>query len=179
MYSIEDHKHRLAAWDAATSARASPLCRFKVELGMRILEAAGFGPDFSCVEQLPQLTKTDAAHEEWRINVIKKAKVHGLEFTHGVAAKLINCYLKARFVCGGHHGDPRVAGLHPPIDAVLLDALAKQNVGGQGRVWKGFHKACWSKFDSDTYQAVIECIRDSLDEGEPLWMIEQYWKGHQ
>jgi hypothetical protein len=46
-----------------------------------------------------------------------------LRFTHGIAAKLVNVYLKSVFVCGGRHDHPRVRALHPPIDSLLLDAL--------------------------------------------------------
>ena len=59
-------------------------------------------------EQLPDPLKIDDTHREWRKAVIGTAKIQGLDFTHGVAAKLINIYLKAGFVCGGHDTDPRV-----------------------------------------------------------------------
>lgn len=100
-------------------------------------------------------------------------------FTHGVAAKLINCYLKVRFVCGGHHADERVQMLHPPIDEVLLKELAAMNFGGNAASWRKFRQARWSKFDSETYESVVELIRSSLPPNEPLWKIEEYWRGHQ
>ena len=103
----------------------------------------------------------------------------GLPFTHGIAAKLINGYLKDRFVCGGYHEHERVKCLHPPIDALLLGALAEENVGGHAQQWREFRDQRWSKFDSAMYQAVINLIRESLPAGEPLWKIEQYWRGHQ
>jgi hypothetical protein len=96
-----------------------------------------------------------------------------------VAAKLINCYFKVRFVCAGQHEHERVKCLHPPIDEVLLKKLAAQNIGGLGEQWRQFSKQRWSKFDSVTYQRVIDCIRGSLAPGEPLWKIEEYWPGHQ
>lgn len=176
-YSIEQHKHISAAWDAATSARASPLCRFTVSDGREILEHAGFTAAFR-VADLPTPDRLDGQHAKWRRTVIAEANKLELTFTHGVAAKLINCYLKDRFVCGGDHKDERVKCLHPPIDAVLLDSLAKANFGGVAKQWRWFHDARWSKFDSDTYQDVIDLIRKSL-QGKPLWMIEKHWQGNQ
>lgn len=177
-YTIEEHKHRLAGWDAATSASASPLCRFKVRVGMEILEACRFNSKF-VVSRLPAESRLDAKHRQWRIAMISEAQGKGLDgFTHGVAAKLINCYLKARFVCGGYHEHERVKCLHPPIDAVLLKALARQNVGGEKREWNKFEQQRWSKYDSKTYQSVIDLIRVVL-KNEPLWKIEAYWEGHQ
>ncbi|HEV3247016.1 MAG TPA: hypothetical protein VG124_07415, partial [Beijerinckiaceae bacterium] len=44
----------------------------------------------------PDQDQVDDAHRAWRNAVIEAASAHGLAFTHGVAAKLINVYLKAR-----------------------------------------------------------------------------------
>lgn len=177
-YSINDHKHRVAAWGAATAARASKLCRFSVMDGRQILEAAGFTALFT-VANLPVPNQLDKRHTAWRHTVITEAAKMNLTFTHGVAAKLINSYLKNRFVCGGHHTDKRVKALHPPIDAVLLHALAEANFRDRAQEWRKFHDLRWSKFDSDTYQAVIDLIRGSLSASEPLWKIEQHWRGYQ
>lgn len=120
----------------------------------------------------------DNTHREWRINVINEAKNIGLSFTHGVAAKLINIYLKAGFVCGGHELHANVQALHPPIDSVLLEELSRQNVGGLRRNWNEAKKIRWSKLDSQQYEAVIASVRASLP-NTPLWEIEQYWRGYQ
>ncbi|MDB4506766.1 hypothetical protein N9055_00960 [Akkermansiaceae bacterium] len=178
-YSIEHHKHRLAAWAASRAASTSPLCRFKVEKGIWILESSGFDGKFSSLSSLPHPEDLNECHRNWRNQIIKSAQNHEYHFTHGVAAKLINCYLKVRFVCGGHHDDFRVKALHPPIDAVLLKALASENFGDHATEWRKFKKARWSKFDSNTYEAVISLIQDSLPKGQPLWQIEEHWKGHQ
>lgn len=177
-YTIEDHKHRLAAWDAASSASASPVCRFKVQHGVQILEACGFDVSFASPDQLPPPPALDKTHNEWRKAIIAAAKRENLAFSHGIAAKLINCYLKTRFVCGGHHDHNRVKCLHPPIDEVLLKELARRDVGGFRKDWQDFRQRRWSKYDSKTYQTVIGRIRQSLAPEAPLWMIEEYWQGH-
>jgi len=178
IYSIEEHQHRHVAWSSATSARASKLCRFSVEVGVAILESSGFVPAFSTPEQLPLPEELDAKHADWRHVVIQAAETHGLVFSHGIAAKLINCYLKGRFVNAGHHEHPQVAVLHPPIDRLLLKALADENVGGCRRAWRRLEKRGWSKFTSEDYQEVIDLIRQVMP-GQPLWKIEQYWRGFQ
>jgi hypothetical protein len=177
-YTIEHHKHIEAAWGAATGARASILCRFPVSVGRQILEESGFTARFK-VSDLPLPAELDQRHAQWRYVVIKNATKRKLKYTHGIAAKLINGYLKIRFVCGGDHEHERVRFLHPPIDAVLLAALADADYGGQAKAWRKFHDMRWSKFDSATYQTVIELMRRSLPAGAPLWHIEAYWKGHQ
>jgi hypothetical protein len=177
-YTIENHKHILAAWGAATGARASKLCRFPVSAGRQILEAAGFTDRFT-ISDLPLPSKLDEQHARWRCSVIKNAEKLNLKFSHGIAAKLINSYLKNRFVCGGDHADERVSCLHPPIDALLLSTLGEINFGNQAPAWREFRDRRWSKFDSTTYQAVIDLIRASLPPGEAMWKIEEYWEGHQ
>jgi hypothetical protein len=51
-------------------------------------------------------------------------------------------------------------------------------VGGQVKRWREARRWRWSKFTSDQYEQVIALIRQSLN-GQPLWMIEEHWKGNQ
>lgn len=176
-YGIEQHCHRFAAW-AASRAASVKGCRFTVADGRTILEACGFGADFSQPEQLPAATATDKTHRQWRGKAIKAAKRLGLEVTHGVAAKLINCYLKCRFVCGGCHAHDRVANLHPPVDDILLKSLAACDFGGCANDWRTIRRTRWSKLDSEGYERMIAAIRKCLN-GKPLWAIEEHWKGNQ
>ena len=116
----------------------------------------------------------------WRNDVIAAAKSQKLTFKHGVAAKLINIYLNAGFVCGGHDTDPRVQALHPPIDGLLLDKLYRLDVGGLRCEWRKARAIRWSKFTSDQYEKVIRSIRKwALCQNVPLWEVEQYWPGFQ
>ncbi|MGE3077253.1 MAG: hypothetical protein AB7J35_21230 [Dehalococcoidia bacterium] len=176
-YEIELHKHRFAAWAASRAASVSP-SRFKVEAGRAILEHCGFTANLARPGQLPEPSAVDEEHRRWRSEVVDCAKSRGLTFTHGVAAKLINIYLKSRFVCGGFHADERVRNLHPPIDRVLLDTLAKQDIAGERAEWRKAASAGWSKFGSGEYENVIRLIRISMA-GEALWMVEEHWRGNQ
>lgn len=166
-YSIELHQHRFAAW-AACRAASVVNCRFGVEQGRAILETCGFTASLCRPEQLPDPQVYDDAHRQWRVEIIRAAKSHGLPFTHGVAAKLVNIYLKSRFVCGGHHGHFRVQNLHPPIDSVLLRKLAEADCGGYTREWKRAAKTRWSKFGSNDYEQVIAVIRLALKGSPPV-----------
>jgi hypothetical protein len=177
-YSIEQHHHQFAAWAASRAASTSRNCRFEVAKGQAILINAGFDREFATPANLPDAAQMDARHRQWRNKVIAAAAEQGLTFTHGVAAKLINVYLKSKFVLGGHHGDPRVQNLHPPLDRVLLTALAAQNFGGHGQQWHAFAAAGWSNFSSADYEGAIALVRGSLN-GAPLWRIEEHWQGHQ
>jgi hypothetical protein len=177
LYGIEKHKHLFAAWAAGRAASVKG-CRFSVEQGREVLEACGFTYEFATLEQLPTAESMDDQHRRWRNAAIGAAESRGLMSTHGVAAKLINIYLKSRFVCGGHHSHERVRALHPPIDDVLLRILAGSDFGGFGRDWRSARSTRWSRLDSDQYENVIKLIRVGLKDA-PLWMIEQFWRGNQ
>ena len=170
-YSISEHSHRFAAWAAATGASASPRCRFTVEAGKAILERAGFDAGLRHPKQLPSHARMDGIHLAWRKAVIREARKDVLEFTHGIAAKLINLYLKARFTCGGYADHPQVAALHPPIDSLLLKAFNRTK---QPTDRLPVH---WSTFDSQTYQQAIQALREAC-KGLPLWTSESLWQGH-
>jgi hypothetical protein len=176
-YTIEDHKHRFAAWAAGTAASIKG-CRFSVEQGKAILETAKLNQLLAGPNNLPLPEETDIKHREWRRSVIGAAKEHELLFTHGVAAKLINIYLKASFVCGGYHDHARVRALHPPIDGLLLNELSAQNVGGFRDVWNEARKIRWSKLNSEQYENVISKIRQAMP-NNALWEVEKYWRGYQ
>ena len=171
LYDIHEHTHRFAAWAAATGASASPKCRFRVEDGKAILEAAGFDARLCRPSQLPKPSQIDQVHAQWCRRVIAEVRKRKLKFTHGIAAKLINLYLKARFTCGGYADHPNVAALHPPIDSLLLKAL-NRTLPPAKRL-----PTNWSTFDAKAYQRVIATLRLSTKQ-LPLWTAESLWQGH-
>ncbi|MEE4246199.1 MAG: hypothetical protein V2I33_12360 [Kangiellaceae bacterium] len=177
-YSIEEHKHRFAAWAAGRAANVNG-CRFTVEQAKKVLEDAGLNIVAHSVMNLPDPKDFDCTHEEWRERVIEASKSIGLNFTHGVAAKLINIYLKSIFVCSNEHNSAKVKAIHPPIDSVLLDALYKQDISGKRKDWQAARKARWSKLSSKQYQAVINAIKEALPSKSGLWEIEEFWQGYQ
>lgn len=175
-YTIEEHKHRFSAWAAGRAASANG-CHFPVQDAKEIIEKAKLHKYLADPNSLPLPQDTDTQHRDWRENVIKEAENHGLTFTHGVAAKLINIYLKAGFVCGGYHDHANVKALHPPIDRVLLATLIAKDFGGKKQVWQEARAIGWTRFNSKEYEKVIINIRNSMP-NHALWEVEQYWPGY-
>jgi hypothetical protein len=126
-YGIEHHSHRFAAL-AAGRASSIKGCRFTVETGRAILEDIGLDASFTDPEELPAAKRFDTPHRIWRTRAKKAVRSRGIAMTDGVAAKLINVYLKCRFICGGHHDHSHARDLHPPIDELWLKALALNNI---------------------------------------------------
>ena len=94
-------------------------------------------------------------------------------FTYGVAAKILNCYLKAIYI----NELDRYFFLHPPVDRLLLTQLSEVGKSDFFRRYKHFAAKGWSKFDKDDYQSVIEMIKAQLFPDNNLWKIEKHWKG--
>ena len=177
-YDIDEHKHRFAAW-AASRAASTKTCRFNVLQGKNIIEATGLKALLPSPDLLPIPAAIDAKHREWRVAAIASAAGKDLTgFSHGTAAKLINVYLKAAFVCAGFEDHPNVAALHPPIDSLLLDELYEGKVEGLTDKWAAARTARWSKFNSEQYEEVIAAIRAAA-RGSALWKIEAWWRGYQ
>jgi hypothetical protein len=176
-YTINEHRHRFAAWAACSAASVSG-CRFSVQQGKAVLELAGMPALIESPNALPPAEEIDRAHRQRRDRIIEAAKAQGLDFTHGVAAKLLNVYFKSAFVCGGYHDHPSVKALHPPIDSVLLTSLCAQNIGGLRAEWSKAKRSRWSKLTSLEYEEVIDAMR-RCSQGSPLWAIEEHWRGYQ
>ena len=171
MYILFEHKHRFSAW-AASRAASTIKCRFKVEQGQKILEIVKN-------KSLPKSQKAfDSFHKNMRIQIITEAKKIKLNFTHGIAAKLLNCYLKSMYVNDESIDIKNRNIIHPPIDSLLLESLYKNNVGGAKKQWKKAKDIRWSNFSSEDYQEVIdEIVKIYSKEG--LWKVEEYWSGYQ
>lgn len=176
-YLIAEHRHRFAAW-AASRAASVKGCRFKVEIGRSLLETTNLFSIAETPDHLPD--NIDHAHRNWRQTIITNGKnKYKKDLTHGVAAKLLNVYLKSLFVCGGYHHHEKVKSLHPPIDSLILDELTERNIGGLEKVWKRYANIGWSKFSNDDYEDLIKNIKQVIQPDSGLWSIEEYWKGYQ
>ena len=180
-YTIEEHRHRFAAWAAGIAVSRGT--GVSVELSQRLLKDCVFNhahtdfPSRATLKILPDPGDFDSTHREWRNQIISNSRI---QITHGIAAKMINVYLKALFVCGGHHDDPRVKAIHPPIDRLLLTELSKIEFFREDEEWNELRTKSWTKFDSEAYEKVIELIKRYIKyPQEPLWKIEEHWQGHQ
>ena len=173
-YSIHEHEHRFSVWAAGRAASTSRKCRFKVEKAFVLLKY--FEPlELEC---LPESVDFDSFHDKICKSTMDKAKDLEIEgFSYGVAAKLVNVYLKARFVNASTVEQSKVKAIHPPIDSLLLKGLRRLKLLST-KDKEAFGKP-WSKFTEEEYKAVIQGVRNILGDGVGMWEIEKYWKGYQ
>jgi len=188
-YDIVEHVHRFAAWTASSAAmrganhngtgRGNGL---NTARGLAIITTANLRGVLSDPKRWLD-GDIDAQHRVWRGAVKSAAKTLCplANFSDGVAAKLINVYLKAGLVTIKAADDASIGGLHPPIDSELLHELAEVERAthpGRSAFWAQMAEHGWSKFNSDEYEAVILNVRGMLGAERRLWKVEKYWRGY-
>jgi len=187
-YNLQMHQHRFASWCAATASRTSPNCRFSVETGVKIIEQSRLNKIFIDYESLPSSqSEFDNLHKSVCNCILQtaenfKTELKGKtgEFTYGISAKLLNCYLKSIYLSSFQMSknqkdfDKRLNYIHSPIDRILL----KNCKNKLPYVFKNIKNISWSTFEEIDYQNVIEIIKSFMG-NEPLWKIEYYWDGYQ
>ncbi len=180
-YTIHEHRHRSAAWIAGRSASVRGGKAFSVERAKEWIEATPLREYLEKPQKLPDAARFDDEHCEWRKQIIAAANRDAKPqvISHGTAAKLINVYLKASLICGGHH--EKAKHIHPPIDRLLLNALAEGSAAKEDKkFWREYAQKAWSKFETDDYQAVIDKLKTLPElKTKGLWAAEYYWQGYQ
>lgn len=180
------HRYKFAAWAAARAASSSKSARLKVKFASQLLRSVpGLYHLALGTEWLPPRSAFDEEHHRWCCAIIDAAasdEARPMFISYGVAAKLVNCYLKALFlsqfgVPSEDDFDGKIDAIHPPIDRLLLKDLTAKNVGGHKGEWLALYTKGWSNFDHADYVAAIKLIRDATD--GRLWAIEAYWTGYQ
>ena len=144
-YNLDLHKHTLSKWAASRAASQSKGFKFSVKLGSKLLlfgtsERQASDQDF--IDYLKQIETFNSQddYDFWHHQTIENMtsdndelkkllnshnKSHN-NYTYGIAAKLLNCYLKVFFL--ESFGKQNFADfIHPPVDAILLKALRKDD----------------------------------------------------
>jgi hypothetical protein len=165
-YTLAEHRHRFAAWAAA---RARQRGFTSTAVLVAALETSGLREFIAARDRWPT---TREAFDKWHIGMCRRLlKKLPETATYGRAAKLLAVYIKAQVVCGGHHDTALARHAHPPIDRILLNALAtkrRKELGDLGR-------KAWTTFDEETYRLVLERVRSAAPEGAEAWRVEFYW----
>lgn len=107
-------------------------------------------------------------------------------YTYGIAAKILNCYLKVFFL-ESFRNQKFADFIHPPVDAILLKALRKEDeklFNFKNSVFTniGVQKIpSWTRINENEYKMIIKLMKEfvSSKNQNGLWKIESFWIGHQ
>lgn len=182
-YNIQIHIHRFSVW-AASRAVMSGIRKkgmhFNLQTGKMLIEISEIAEFVLSKKSLPDPNQFDEEHRKWRNIIISASNIEN--FGDGLAAKLINCYLKSALINPYTIDDPKIKALHPPIDRILLENLiVDPSLEFRKKCGIGNQIPAWSKLDSYKYENIIESIKQvvgyNIDKpSRGLWEIEKWWK---
>ncbi len=177
-YTLMEHRHRFACWAAGRAASrklAGGSNRvLRIALESSTLPALLAGPR----HQWPKsATEYDQAHRRWCEDIVGSLHRQGVDSaTYGRAAKLVAIYIKSMIVCGGE-SDARLADIaHPPIDRLLLQALAKEP-GFPVSLRALWRSTSWTALCAEDYYVLIGTLRRSGVAQGGFWRAERWWSG--
>jgi len=190
-----EYHHRFAAWCASTAIRSAYIGQ---PVGLEGTECFQLIEDSQLKDELGAGWRAlHSSHDEfdgWHRG--KRKRICDLSaqpnrntptFTHGVAAKLINVYMKALFLgsvqdCMSAENRKKQKLIHPPVDGLLQQGLSQglQNgtifAGGQN-VECLINYIPWTQLNSEQYEEIIRAFRH-ITRYHGLWTIEEYWPGY-
>jgi hypothetical protein len=172
-YSHFTHRHRFATWAAA---RASQRGWAKTPAIITAIEASGLSKLVAGRRAWPNTVPAfDRAHRDICRRIAKHVqRKANKKSTFGRAAKVVAVYLKSMVVLGPEHDSAFARLAHPPIDSILLKAIA-----GDVRLDMRLRRMCrdcnWTELDEDRYYELIAELRKSGLDKPSFWMLERYW----
>jgi hypothetical protein len=173
-YSLDEHHHRFATWAAARAAQRG-LGGGTLALLQQAIEVCGVVDAVETDSSDWTAASYDEAHAEWCRAVVDELERAGVErATFGRAAKLIAIYVKSRVILAGGHESALGCVAHPPIDEIVLKALAADPRfdAEHRRLWRAIR---WTQLDEGGYRTIIESFRAERLHEPAFWMVERYW----
>jgi hypothetical protein len=86
----------------------------------------------------------------------------------GIAAKLVNVFIKGRWLLDAAHTGPMRSFGHPAIDSILLRLIDKSHGTDYARSLR------WQHMTRQDYEGVIAALRQRHPH-EAIWTIEEGW----
>jgi hypothetical protein len=157
---FNEHRHRYAIWTVARAQRA-------FAKNKEITDAIEYTDLRKWVERNEIISQDDfdVKHTDWCNALTMHFSPKPCEY--GRAAKMIAIYLKTAVVLPAN-GESQLCGLiHPPIDRVLLQRLAKKTT------LRHFKTINWTTTNHETYWTIVRDIKNSF--GFCNWKIEAFW----
>ena len=177
-YSLTEHRHRYACWCSARAATRG--LGGATNKTVRLALESSSLPDLIAgpPEAWPRTADDfDEAHLTWCAAVLDSLHAQGVhEATFGRAAKIVAIYLKTLVVCGGQSTSALAQVAHPPVDRVLLQALAR-DPQFPSAVRSEWRRTSWTALGEAEYSALVAQLRAvGLDSGG-FWRAERWWSG--
>lgn len=167
VYTIEEHRHRFAAWAAARAVQRNFTKTINI---IEAIDSINLR-DIALNKSLWPKTDSDFEkfHKEWCRKIIIKLKT-----TYGRASKIVAIYLKTAVVLSGNENSEFGKILHPPIDRILLTALKKK----LSPIWTQPKLVNWTELHESGEKSYLKLIKELrvINGDKPFWKIEECWQ---
>lgn len=171
-YTVTEYRLDYAIWAAYRAAQAGSAKAKGPELS-EALKNCGVISYINSYSRCQVISENDFndRHKKWCKLIIEKVETDfQKEISYGIAAKLLNVFFKGYFILAGNENTSLGMVAHPPIDSVLLKAFDKE------KSTKLANKYKWQKLNETEYFDLIRFLKIGIDNNEPFWKIEKYWK---
>jgi hypothetical protein len=155
------------AWAAARAAQAGSSKTTVAVLRQALIDAGAH-----TWWQSASTATTPQAYDAWHDGVVgdvlsKMSTVPGM--TWGIAAKLVNVFVKGRWLLGGNDADSMVSFGHPALDSIMLKIID----GKYGSRYSAHMR--WQRMSRQEYAEVIAFLRGK-HLNDALWTLEADWR---
>jgi hypothetical protein len=167
LYHFNDHRHNYAVWTAARAVQRG----FTVTTATirEAIEKSGLR-EFAEDNKPYNHTDFEVFHLMCAYNLMDSFKSKAVNnISYGRAAKIIAVYLKTAVVLCSKGACHKSQVIHPPLDRILLQNLAK-NVAGLEKL----AMITWTGLNADRYWKIAELIKEQY--GSFNWQLEEYWE---
>lgn len=166
-YSTYRHRHNFAAWAGARAAQRGFTTTEKLKGALESTSIKNF-IDRPCGEGA-----FGDHHRQWCRSICGHLSSVGVENpTYGRAAKLVAVYLKSMVVLPDLESE-EASYVHPPIDRILLQNIAKDTEVDAERS-RTLRSVSWTTLSEAAYFELISILSD-INGDRPFWKIEEYW----
>ncbi|MGB2780754.1 MAG: hypothetical protein WBD63_04680 [Phycisphaerae bacterium] len=173
-YSHFTHRHHFAAWAAARASQRR--WGVKTTAIVAAIESSGLSKLVAGRRAWPNtIAAFDRTHRDICRRIAERVqRKANKKSTFGHAAKVVAVYLKSMVILGPEHDSAFARLAHPPIDRILLKAIA-----GDVRLDMRLRRMCrdcnWTELNEDGYYGLIAELRKHGLDKPSFWMLERYW----
>jgi hypothetical protein len=162
-YTFNEHKHRYAVWTAARAVQRSFTTSTKISTAINASSLRTFSESSILISQ----GEYDEKHREWCNCIISCFARMKVPCSYGRAAKIVAIYLKTSYILPTMGEGTNCSVIHPPIDRILLHALAK----GEHQYLKNYS---WTLLTEEKYWELVDKMRVAFPRFD--WTLEKDWK---
>lgn len=165
IYNFNEHRHNYAVWTAARAVQRNFTTTATIRAAIEQTGLRAFAEDNGEYDQ----QSYDQYHRLWSSQLLASFDKNSIKTaTYGRTAKIISIYLKTSVVLVNKGICKKSAVIHPPIDRILLQSIARNIIG-----FKDLSAHKWTIMNEEQYWLLVERLRKANFHFN--WQLEAHW----